>query len=227
MWMRWVIRSLFRPLKPGALDWLLPLLETYPPEARANCTVYPPLDRTKALFLHPGEPVFDRFRSYVCSRFAEQAMRGAVFVDPTARQPYYFHLAQVIVSRKADPDLPTLNREEALEYRLVGLRQEVDGTIEECSPEYLLLLRGSSDLPHDAIDFAVSADDAVERARTFALEQVAENIAEQYRQQKYADLPERRVSSSAASTTRRPSWATGAKRSMIRSKMATGTPRVN
>ncbi len=111
-----------RPLKEGALDRLLPVLEMYPQRVRESCTVYTPRNGEQALFLHPGEPVFDRFRSIVCDRFAELALRGAVFVDPTARRPYFFHLAQVVVTRKADPTLRALNREETLEYRLVGLK---------------------------------------------------------------------------------------------------------
>src|SRR5260370_21726613 len=67
----------FRPLKPGRLDWLLPSLERYAPEVRETCTLYHPNSEEQVIFLHPGEPVFDRFRASICDRFAEDAQRGA------------------------------------------------------------------------------------------------------------------------------------------------------
>jgi Helicase conserved C-terminal domain len=99
-----------RPLKPGAMDWLLPILETYPLPVRDRYTVYPPRDGTQAMFLHPGELAFDRFRAYFCDRFSGQALQGAVFVDPTAERSYFYHLAQVVIARQADPSLRTLSR---------------------------------------------------------------------------------------------------------------------
>ncbi len=112
-----------KPLRPGALDFLWNLLETYPPARRQRLTVHKPRHADDALFLHPGERVFDRWRIHVCERFADAARRGAVFVDPTAICPYLFHLAAVSVSRRADAAFPSLARTEVLEYRLVGLKQ--------------------------------------------------------------------------------------------------------
>ncbi len=104
----------FRTLEPGALDWLLPVLETYPEESRNCLTVYKPKNKDEAIFLHPGEQVFERFRAYVCARFAQAALRGGVFVDPNAQHPYLFHLALVAVYRKADPSRQQLGRDEIL-----------------------------------------------------------------------------------------------------------------
>ena len=180
-----------RPLKPGKLDWLLPVLEIYPPELRDTCTVYVPDNRAQAIFLHPGEPVFDRFRSYVCECFEQQSLRGAVFVDPNAHRPYLYHLVQLVVSRKTDPVLLALSREETLEYRLVGLRQELDGEVEECSIEHLLLLHGSQGMPMSINSAVATIDAACDRARTYALAQVAETIAEKHRQELRKSLSER------------------------------------
>jgi len=182
----------FRPLKPGRLDWLLPSLERYAPEARETCTLYHPYNGEQVVFLHPGEPVFDRFRSYICDRFVEDAQRGAIFIDPTVQQPYFFHLVQVAVVRVADPTLHAFTRSETLESRLLGLKQWQDGTIEECSPEHLLLLRGSADLPPSMVSFAASADTASAMATLFAREQVVENLAQKCRQALFNDLPLRK-----------------------------------
>ncbi len=180
-----------RPLKPGAMDWLLPALEIYPPALRTACTVHVPRNQEQAIFLHPGEPVFDRFRTVICERFKQQALQGAVFIDPTAERSYFYHLAQVIVARQGDPALRGLNRAEVVEYRLIGLRHEEGGEISECPVEHLLLLRGSADLPPSAIPFAITAETSCELARAFALGQVAEAMAEQHRSVLRESLPSR------------------------------------
>jgi len=169
-----------RPEREGALDRLWPVLEAYPSYQRDCLTVHRPDRDGECVFLHPGEPVFDMLQAQVCARFAAEAVRGAVFVDPTASEPYLFHLASVSVGRQADPQFPSLSRDEVTECRLVGLRQEVGrGHIEECPVEYLLLLRGGS--AHSPVVRAAAAGsrDAVERAREYAAESVARNLADQ------------------------------------------------
>lgn len=130
----------FQALDPSALDWLWPVLEAYPVEQRDRLTVYKPENKKDAIFLHPGEPVFDRFRKYVCGRFAQAALQGGVFVHANAQQPYLFHLALISVVRKADPTQRQLAREEVLESRLIGLKQSGDEVV-EAPPEYLTLLK--------------------------------------------------------------------------------------
>ena len=183
-----------RPLTPGAMDWLLPLLEAYPPTVRDRYSVVPPRDGERAIFLHPGEPVFERFRRYVCTQFESQALRGAVFVDPTTTRPYFYHLAQVVVTRQADATLRALNRPEVLTYRLVGLRQDEgdeEGQVVECPIEHLLLLRGSDEWPSSAARFAADVADSVAQVRTFARERIAADIAAERRSALEQSLPER------------------------------------
>ena len=182
-----------RPLKPGRLDWLLPYLERYAPQAREACTLYhPSSDDEETIFLHPGEPVFDRFRDSIRDRFAQDALRGSIFIDPTVQQPYYFHLAQVAVERIADATLHAFERAETLESRLIGIKQWQDGTIEDCSLEHLLLLRGSGYLPPSLVSFAANADEAAAFAVTFTREQVVEKMAQKKREKLLADLRARK-----------------------------------
>lgn len=198
-----------RPLVSGALDWLLPLLERYPQTVRDRYTVFPPRNGESAIFLHPGEPVFDRFRAYICDHFAGQALQGAIFVDPAAQHPYFYHLVQVTVVRQADPALRTqdmdearatardrpypraLSREELVEERLIGLKQEEGGEVVACPIEQLLLLRGSDHLPPSAIAFAATGAGSCELAHAYALAEVAETAAEAQRQRLRESLPER------------------------------------
>ncbi len=180
-----------KPLRPGALDFLWNLLETYPPARRQRLTVHKPRDAAEALFLHPGEPVFDRWRVHVCERFADAARRGGVFVDPTAAAAYLYHLVAVSVSRRADPSHPTLARAEVLEHRLVGLRQSEDGTVEQCPVGHLLLLKGGRGVPADVRSIASRADELAAIAQTFAAEKIARPLAEGRRRARLEDLPSR------------------------------------
>ncbi len=79
-----------------------------------------------------------------------------------------------------------------LESRLIGLQQWQDGTIEVCSPEHLLLLRGGTDLPPSLVNFAASADEASALAVVFAREQVVENIVREHRQALFNDMSMRK-----------------------------------
>ena len=130
-----------RPRKRGVLDSVLPLLEAYPESARNRFTVYRPDDGRDAIFLHPGEPVFERVSSLAIEAGRIHALRGAIFTDVSATAPYLFHVARVSVERGIDPGLPAFHSPEAIEQRLIGLKQFADGRLIEAPVEHLLLLR--------------------------------------------------------------------------------------
>lgn len=181
----------FKAIVPGALDPLWPLLESYPPQQRDHLTVFKPEEGRPALFMHPGEPVFDLLRGYFCQRYTDAALKGAVFVDPTITQPLLFHLALVTISRKADPSLPVLQHEEIVEQRLVGFKQSESGTIEACPVEYLLLLKGGHGIPAAAIPLVATSVAAREQIKAYATAHTAEALAEQHRQALLQNLAER------------------------------------
>jgi superfamily II DNA or RNA helicase len=167
---------------PHALDPLRPVLETYEVAKRRRLTLVKPADPETCVFLHPGEPFFERLRVFACEKFRDSALRGGVFVDPYATKPYLFHLALVTVVRRADPQTPALAREELVDCRLVGLKQEEGGPVEPCAVEQLLLLRGEVGTP--ALAFAVAGRAAASRAAAldYATAVVAAGLAEERRQ---------------------------------------------
>ena len=142
------------------------------------------------IFLHPGEPVFERLRTTVCGKFADQALRGGVFIDPQADQPYLFHLASVSIIRRSDSLLPALEKEELLEERLLGFRQHRDGTIQPCPVEHLLLLRGDQTTRSALGDLELVARSAelLGMARERIIKEIAEPLAEE-RRQRCLDTP--------------------------------------
>jgi superfamily II DNA or RNA helicase/DNA-binding XRE family transcriptional regulator len=182
-----------RSARKGAVDPLLPPLETYPSHQRKRLSVQKPEDRQPSIWIHPGEPVFERFREIVRSQLGQNALRGAVFVDPTATRPYLFHLARLTVVRKADPETDEFGTEETVECRLVGVRQFEGSEISLCPVEHLLLLRGGGGLPPEAQRLAVIAEKHRNLARAYLTERVARTMAVERRAGLLGTLADREI----------------------------------
>ena len=175
--------------RAGALDPLAPALDGLPPEARERLSVRRIPAGTSGVWLHPGEPVFDALSRAVRERFARDAARGAIFTDPRASEPYFFHLGLASVEEEPPPRtsgrVPGLFRDgppdsRLIERRLVGLRQNGDGTLVEEPVERMLLLRGAPGVAPGAIPLASRSVgmrvEAARHART-----LAERLAEERR----------------------------------------------
>jgi superfamily II DNA or RNA helicase/DNA-binding XRE family transcriptional regulator len=179
-----------RPLKPGALDVLWPVLEAYPPEQRSRFRFTRPTADEPAIFLHPGDPFFDTFLGWVTARFASPALCGGVFVDVAASAPYLFHLAEVSVVRTASPETAE-SQAETLETRLVAVREDGNGKVEPCPVESLLLLRGRNGIPAQAMALAAGAKARLATVEEHIQSQTVGVLAEQHRQSLRKDLPAR------------------------------------
>jgi SNF2 family DNA or RNA helicase len=180
-----------RPASKGAVDPLLYTLEMYSPQQRECLTVVRPEQNDSAIWVHPGEPVFEQFRTIVSDRLSDAALRGAVFVDPTADKPYLFHLALVSVMRQADLAFRDLATEEVLDCQLVGVKQHEGAELTLCPVEHLLLLNGGHGLPPAAQRLAATADKLKEQAAAFLTERIARGMALERRESLLATLPER------------------------------------
>ena len=173
-------------------DPLLPALDAYPQNLRSGLTVSRPEDGAKGIFLHPGEPFFEAYRDYFCTRFAADAERGAAFVDPFCEATYLFHLARVSVVRRADPHVPeAYGRDGVLEMKLVALRQSPGGQVELCPVEQLMALQPGHGVPLDAQPFVRGAASAERLAASWLMDEFLPQLAEQKRAPLLASLPER------------------------------------
>lgn len=132
---------MLRPRRCGVLERLLPALDGYPESARKRFSVYPQAQEQDAVYLHPGEPVFEQLSALAREQARLDGRRGAIFIDPGSDAPYLFHVSRLSVVRSADPALPGLGRAEDLEQRLVGFKQFADNRCEQAPVEQLLLLK--------------------------------------------------------------------------------------
>ena len=171
--------------RSGAMDAIAPEIETYPPAARQSLTVRRPALGEDVIWLHPGEPVFDAVAGEIQHRFAGEALRGGVFVDPHAREACLFHLATVPVERRIGTTADTLD------HRLVGLRQYGDGTIEECPVEYLMLLRGMRGARPGAYPSGRECVRLTQVAYAWLTETYGAELVASRRASVLADMPER------------------------------------
>ena len=177
------------PSRAGALDPLLQVLETYPADARERLRVRRPTGNERCVWLHPGEPVFDAMCAEVVAHCQEDALRGAVFVDPRADSPYLLHFGEVGVDEEsADTDA---SAQKTLLRELVVLRQGEDGVVSKVSLAAFAFLQHASHVPPGAVPLAARAA----RLRTDAaarLEEEAEQLARERRAAVEAELPDRR-----------------------------------
>ena len=186
----------FVPVAPGSLDPLLPILETYGSTARENLTVYRQRDNTERIWMHPGEPLYDRMSATVLERFGSDALSGAVFADPYTDTPYLFHIAQISVwqswpGQRAELSKNGGGNSSLHDFRLVGLRQEQDGVIEEFPIEHLLLLRGVKNFPLGSEPLAALAGRLIPEAEQFATEVLAADMVQSIRREIEQTLRER------------------------------------
>ena len=196
--------STFRlvPMERRALDPLLPALESRQQGERGRLTVYRPDRAADAMWMHPGEEVFDRLSAAVVGRFGNEGLRGSVFIDPYATQPYLFHIALVSVERSLERPAASettflsqssegaASEARLLDSKLVGLRQDRDGSVEEAPVEHLLLLKGSADFAPGSEPLALAARTLTQEAGRFAKD-VAGGMAQTHRHRLIDSLDER------------------------------------
>ncbi len=89
-------------------------------------------DKPEAIFLHPGEPIFDVIRARFLEKFNAEGERGAIYFDPETDEPYLFYLTRVPLMRQTD------NESHVLDEMLVGIKRFADGRCEK-TPAHLLL----------------------------------------------------------------------------------------
>ena len=189
------------PDRPGATDPLLASLERYSASARELLTVNKPVNREEAVWMHPGEPVFDCLSDAILERFERAGRQGAVFTDPYATEAYLFHIVRVSVEQLGNRETETANlfdehgqsenAPKPLESRLVGLRQSSDGGVTELPVEHLLLLRGAEGFAPSRVPLATLARGMAVDAVAFAREEIGDRMVQLHRGERLDNLTAR------------------------------------
>jgi len=181
----------FRAREDGALEPFWPILESYPEEARDRITTHKPGYNEQCIWLHPGEPLFDRLQSFVVDRYRAAALRGAMFADASADRPYLLYFLDVGIERAADEDLSAFDTAEMRGERFVAVRVNEDKQRQQVTPESLLLLQPYDGSKAKALDTIAISGEMKERARAYARENIADRMAQEERDRLRSTVDER------------------------------------
>ena len=197
----WRDRVTVHALVPGALDPLFPAIGTHPEADRKHWTVRPPDPGKPAIWVRPGEPVFDAIAQAVLTRHEADARRGTVLVDSGAETPYLLHLALVGIEEEDSPAAkakgaglfarPASGRR-SLERRLLLIRQSADGAVKDDeSPWGMALLRGGGGIGPGNHQLAAQSRSRFEAAEAHA-RAFAERLAARRREAIRTEAPARK-----------------------------------
>ena len=192
----------FESLKESAMERLRGALASYPESLRRRLTVDRP-EAGRAIWMHPGEQVFDAVSRALLDRYSYEALRGAVFADPHGTVPYILHLGHVSAVRKqSGAELQAVteggfaqshcDRTDIVEARLVGLRQSSDGTITRCRPEYVLRLRTLANAAPGRYEIAWGVSELNRVAQKCLEREELSGLVERHRESVRASLGDRR-----------------------------------
>jgi len=171
----------FKTNRPHALMPLLPMIERYPPAMRERLTINRSTNAKDAIFLHPGEPLFDRICASARIRCRNDARHGGVFIDAKASAPYLLYIIRIELERAADADYPALSRPRFLEQRLVAVRQNMDNDIDVVPIEHFLVMKPGVKILASAIGFFPNLALFRDAAFKYLRDQVAASIVEKHR----------------------------------------------
>ena len=180
-----------RAVEEGALEPFWPILESYSEEARRRLTTHKPGYNEECIWLHPGEPLFDRLQTFVTDRYRGTARRGAVFSDPRANAPYLLYFLDVGIKRAAGEDLDGFSQPEGRGEQFVAVRVTEDEQIERVAPKNLLLLRPHEGSKGKALDAIAIAEDMRSQARSFGHDVIAAEMADAERERLRSTVEER------------------------------------
>ena len=180
------------PLRPGAMDALLPALATYPATRRNRLSTLRVSSEAESIWVHPGEPVFEALAQEVIHRFGTDASRGTILVDPRAKEAYMLHVALASVEAAGSPPAQEMPAKQILEHRLLAVRQQANGTCEATDIEPLLLLHGSRRIAPGSVPLASRGIGLKAGAGEFLQQHADANLAERHRYSLRLELPERR-----------------------------------
>jgi len=179
-------------------------LATYPSELH-DCLTFdrnlalPASARSpEAIYLHPGEAVFETVMNLFLGYYENEAERGAVFYDPNTADPYLFVLAKIAVVR------PVIDQQGNIAEARETLGEEMTGVIVDALgnarvvPGHLLL---TLDIPdantpsHTVSSFPpalLTINEDLPRIETFVLESKGISLFERLRKEMQERLPERK-----------------------------------
>ena len=149
-------------------------LEKYPSHLRERLTFSKELalpaevDRPQAIYVHPGEPIFESILTLFLGEFEGEGDRGAVYTDVQAIEPYLFYLARVPALRDGDRE-PRI-----LDEALCGIKRFSDGRFESTPAHLLLTLTPHRENPSAIVNDWIELGEDVQPVESYVIEKLGE-----------------------------------------------------
>ncbi len=182
-------------------------LAAYPEEIREKLTfdrerAKPDLTRDpQAIFLHPGETLFDTVADLVAGQYDHEGLRGATFYDGNVTEPYLFYLVKSLVKR--DPPAGATGEPEVMSEQVTGVRRYADGRFELLPAHWLLTLYDEADAPTDSGEPLRQLAGDTTLVEGFVVEQIGLPAYTKQRQEEESRLPQHRSNLTVAFNLRR------------------------
>ncbi|MGQ0604502.1 MAG: helicase-related protein [Anaerolineales bacterium] len=180
---------------PECPDSVRRALETYPEAVREKLTfdrkLALPEDalRPSAIYLHPGEVVFDAVSALFQSQHAQIGERGGLYFDEAAEAPYLFYLAKLPIIRESTHDT---EQPQILDEAMTGIRRDADDQCQPLPAHWLMTLIAADEGETAAIPSALlSIADEVAPVETFLYETEGMPRLERLKAEAQDRLPER------------------------------------
>ena len=174
-------------------------LNSYPAEIQSLLTferelAMPDLGREpQAIYIHPGEPVFEVVMDLFLGQFDHLGMRGGTFLDGEATEPYIFYLARASVLREPPLTQAPLHLVEKgveiVDEQMTGLRRYADGRTELAPAHLLLTLFHESTPDFGGVQGLMDLAGDITPAEAFLVHNVALPVLEARRKEEEARLP--------------------------------------
>ena len=173
-------------------------------------------DQPQAIYLHPGEPVFDSILTLFLEEFENEGHRGAVYFDPQTDEPYLFYLAKVPVVRQV------AERAQVLDEVLIGVKQFSDGHCERTPAHLLLTLTSPPDNGSPISPEWIDLTEEVQPVEKFILEKFGAPKLSNIRDELQSQLDEKRAQIRISFNSRRGELLN--QRAKLKNDVATGIP---
>ncbi len=157
----------------------------------------------QAIFLHPGEAVFDKISKQFLARYSQDAQTGGIFFDDRTTQPYLFYLTRISlgISLGINPQAESESRlkpaisdqqgtsaslsfepgvlnPRTIEECVIGVKKTLDGDIQEVAAHLLLDLTPAEQTAAHIPDEILTLAEETQDIETFVRTQKGETVRE-------------------------------------------------
>lgn len=144
-------------------------------------------DELNAIWVHPGEPVFEALRRLTWDILHTDALAGAVFQDYETTEPYILYAVRFYIQRHRN------DKDEILDERLVCLQNFGNNNIKKCGLEKFLVINDAEDISYTSSACRLAASQGImQKDFNTYLHKIVNGLVESTRKREQKELSERK-----------------------------------